>query len=212
MTPTLAPGSVLPTDAECASRVRAAPENRPSNTTANRTGVLVGVDYQVETWDPSFGMAGTAAALSQRINGHYTGTTDEIIQWGSCKWGFDTDLVRAVAVVESSWNQAKESDLVNGVPQSFGLLQVKRSAHLGTYPASAKSTAWNVDYALAYRRACYEGLIDWLHDTNPAYGAGDEWGCVGHWYSGGWLDAGARRYIEDVRRAVDERAWTRDGF
>jgi hypothetical protein len=27
------------------------------------------------------------------------GTTDEIIQWAACKWGIDTDVVRAQAVV-----------------------------------------------------------------------------------------------------------------
>src|SRR5450759_52649 len=31
------------------------------------------------------------------------GNTDEIIQWVSCKWGFDTDAARAQAIVESNW-------------------------------------------------------------------------------------------------------------
>ena len=37
-----------------------------------------------------------------RIDGNFTGTTDEIIQWAACKWGVSDDLVRAQAVHESN--------------------------------------------------------------------------------------------------------------
>jgi hypothetical protein len=86
-----------------------------------------------------------ADALRQRIDGVYTGTTDEIIRWAACKWGFDEDIIRAVAVNESNWNQSQLGDFLNGSPQSYGLVQVKKTAHVGTYPASQKSTSWNVD-------------------------------------------------------------------
>ena len=33
-----------------------------------------------------------------RITGNFTGTTDEIIQWAACKWGWSDNVVRAQAV------------------------------------------------------------------------------------------------------------------
>ena len=44
--------------------------------------------------------------LLQRVTGHHTGTTDENIQWAACKWGLPDNLLRAVAVRESTWYQA----------------------------------------------------------------------------------------------------------
>jgi len=43
--------------------------------------------------------------LLQRVDGQFTGTTDEIFQWAACKWGLPDDLLRAVAVRESTWYQ-----------------------------------------------------------------------------------------------------------
>ena len=43
--------------------------------------------------------------LLPRVTGHYTGTTDEIFQWAACKWGLPDDLLRAIAVRESTWYQ-----------------------------------------------------------------------------------------------------------
>ena len=41
------------------------------------------------------------------VTGRYRGTTDEILQWAARKWGFDPDLFRAVAAVESYWNMSR---------------------------------------------------------------------------------------------------------
>ena len=38
-------------------------------------------------------------------NSPWVGTTDEIFQWAACKWGVPDDLLRAVAVRESTWHQ-----------------------------------------------------------------------------------------------------------
>jgi hypothetical protein len=84
---TLPPGSTLPTDAECAARVRPAPEVRPQNAPYNAAR---GVQKNLTGPSPLFG----------RVDGNFTGTTDEIIQWTACKWGVDEDIVRAQAVVE----------------------------------------------------------------------------------------------------------------
>jgi hypothetical protein len=41
--------------------------------------------------------------LLPRVDGQFTGTTDEIFQWAACKWGLPDNLIRADAVEESTW-------------------------------------------------------------------------------------------------------------
>lgn len=43
--------------------------------------------------------------LLRRVTGHFTGRTDEIMQWAACKWGISDNVLRAVAVRESTWYQ-----------------------------------------------------------------------------------------------------------
>jgi len=43
--------------------------------------------------------------LLQRVTGHFTGRTDEIFQWAACKWGISDNVLRAIAVRESTWYQ-----------------------------------------------------------------------------------------------------------
>jgi len=43
--------------------------------------------------------------LLRRVDGQFTGTTDEIFQWAACKWGLADNLLRAIAVRESTWYQ-----------------------------------------------------------------------------------------------------------
>src|SRR5437764_14933613 len=183
---TLPPGSPLPSDAECATLVRQNPwEPRPQNNTANQTNVYA----------QGYRLTGSilekySGNYESRVTGNFTGTTDEIIQWAACKWGFDEDTVRAQAVKESWWRQATAGDREDGdcppgyggpCPHSFGLLQVRWNADPGsrtTFPLSRDATAFSVDYALAVRRACYDGYESWLDEVGGgrAYGAGDEWG------------------------------------
>jgi hypothetical protein len=189
------PGSALPSSAECAARVRRHPwEPRPANVTANHTtGHRVG---------PIEGASAKGnRRLVPRIDGNFTGTTDEIIQWAACKWGLDEDVLRAQAVVESNWYQSRVGD--GG--QSFGLLQIKASAHPGTFPASRDSTAFNVDYATGGWRLCYEGQLWWPSSR------GNLWGCIGSHFSGAWMDAGARGYARSVQTQLRLKRWTRFG-
>ncbi len=157
-----------------------------------------------------------------RVDGNFTGTTDEIIQWAACKWGFDEDVTRARAVQESYWEQSKLGDrsdnagtcalIGKSAPcwQSYGILQVKATVHKGTYPLAEQSTAFNVDYALGWLRACYEGAFShWLGDD---YAPGDEWGCIGAWYSGKWYDGGAAGYIGKVKAHLAARVWEEPHF
>jgi hypothetical protein len=195
---TLPPGAALPSDGECAERVRRYDwEPRPNNRLAN---------FTTGTGIASISGANDAgqAALTWRVNGNFTGWTDEIIQWGACKWGIDEDTVRAIAVWQSWWHQWFTSN--DG--ESHGLMSVNAFHHPGTHPVASNSTAFNVDYALAWHRACYEGYFDWVGaDTR-----GDLWGCVGLWRSGGWYDGTAANYIQEIQLIRDTRNWLQDYF
>ena len=212
---TLPPGSALPSDAECAARVRRNPwEPRPQNFIANHN-VITGYTFLPST-DPSF-------VYVSRVTGNFTGTTDEIIQWASCKWGIDEDTVRAQAVNESNWVQSSLGDC-NRAPtqlqtnncQSVGLLQIKAAdipaTIPGAWPYALNSTAFNVDLELAIKRACYDGKITWLHDKNPSYAAGDLWGCIGESFSGGWYDQGAIDYITKIKNYYNTKPWIAWGY
>ncbi len=209
----LPPGSRLPSGEQCARRVRRSSwEPRPENRAANHT---VPAHVALPDWtgvDPR-----ANKLLKPRVNGKFRGTTDEIIQWASCKWGFEDNLVRAMAVNESWWLQSTVSDDEDDpsrcpphfsppCPTSFGLLQIKHYVHRGTYPSSRTSTAFNVDYALAMQRVCYEGWLHYAHFPED-YRPGDRWGCVGFHYSGEWKNAAANAYIREVQSYYRERTW-----
>ncbi|MEM7096404.1 MAG: hypothetical protein AAF567_25590 [Actinomycetota bacterium] len=209
---TLPPGAGLPSDAECAERVRSEPlpETHPENATANRTagGPAVLIDGAHGFQDD---------ALAARISGDFTGTTEELIRWAACKWGFDEDLTRARVWTESSWEMDTEGDQTDDAEacaligldapcfQSYGLLQLKGTVHEDTYPRSTESTAWGLDYAMAWQRACFEGAFTWLDEQG--YMAGDVTGCVGAWFSGEWYDELALGYLDDVEERLSERPW-----
>jgi autotransporter family porin len=218
---TLPPGSILPSDAECAARVRPAPEVRSMNTPYNETRGVAGLSS-----DRNFA----------RVTGNFTGTTDEIIQWAACKWGFDEDVVRAQSAVESYWDQRAGGDLTSdsnscppghgiGVdghpgqcPDSWGLQQVRFTTFRWAFPAATlppiRSTAYNLDIALAARRNCYEGLEPWLNtvEHGQTYAAGDLWGCVGMWFSGRWYTQPSIDYINVVKDYLARRIWTTPDF
>jgi hypothetical protein len=191
---TLPPRSALPSDITCAATVRKSPwEPRPANRAANsRTPPAGWRQHPFQGFEPA-----AQARVVPRVDGRFTGTTDEILQWAACKWGFDADTVRAQAVSESDWQMSENGD--GG--SSWGILQVKPSAHPGTWPWARASTAYNVDYTLARRRACYEG---WSYEGPRT--RGDLWGCIGMWYSGTY-GSGYGRYVADVRHWYRTKPW-----
>jgi hypothetical protein len=100
----------LPGGVRCRARVHqstweprphnAGPNNRMPNVRQVHAAfaarpVAIGGSYK-RTWD---------SWLLQRVTGHYTGTTDEIFQWAACKWGISDNVLRAIAVRESTWYQ-----------------------------------------------------------------------------------------------------------
>ena len=181
----LPPGATLPTDATCAKQIKKAPEVRSGNSTANHTK-----PSSRPSLKGSWGSDANADADLARIDGNFTGTTDEIIQWASCKWGLEPDVTRAEAIVESNWHQTSQGAIQQDqtrcidnmqapCPLAFGIMQIRADFNPATYPNSAASTAYNLDFALGMRRACYDGHI-WLGTQTK----GNAWGCVGVHYSG----------------------------
>lgn len=102
--------SSLPADSQCAAQVRYSTwEPRPQNYQQNHTEPASGAMAASFSARPR-ALGGTYNTLwdtwlLRRVDGRYTGTTDEILQWAACKWGLPDNLIRADAVVESTWFQ-----------------------------------------------------------------------------------------------------------
>jgi len=191
------PGTDPLSDAEAAARVNQTNwEPRRQNAQENQRRPN---DDQIEDFRRRSEMVNR-----RHVTGRYRGTTDEILQWAARKWGFDPDLFRAVAAVESYWKMSAVGD--GGL--SFGIFQMKRTYHC-CLPLSSKYTAFNADYYGAILRAYYDGRQSWLNDVERGerYRAGDVWGSVGSWYAGRWRTAEALDYIRRVQQTVREEPW-----
>jgi autotransporter family porin len=225
---TVKPGAKLPTGAQCATWVRAYPlkENKGGNAGPNqRTGQHVGADIFSDN-------AQAMSRLGVRVDGQFTGTTEQILRWAACKWGVDEDVVRAQAAVESWWQQSTLGDWstdparcapghgigVDGkpgqCPESFGILQDRHPYQKSAWPGVTTSTAMNADLAYSIWRSCFEGYEGWLNDEDRVgtYAAGDQWGCVGRWMSGRWHTAESEDYVRQVRDYLGQRVWTTPDF
>jgi autotransporter family porin len=226
---TLPPGAELPSGAECARLVQASPspENRPANKQFNATvGSPVG---------PGFFPAGDSPqvkALVPRIDGDFTGTTQDILRWVACKWGIDQNIVFAQAAVESWWDQNELGDWQYDAkncapgyglgadgrpgqcPESFGIVQNKYIYEKPAWSGFSTSTAMNVDAAYAIWRSCYDGYEVWLNNQprGGQYHAGDVWGCIGRWNAGSWYTPEADRYIAMVEEYLHDRIWEQPSF
>ena len=141
------------------------------------------------------------------VTGRFKGTTDEILQWGARKWGFEPDLFRAVAVVESWWKMSTRGD----EGDSFGLMQVRRPYHC-CLPFIKTSTAFNVDYYGGILSAYYHGKQEWLNtvERGKRYKAGDLWGSVGVWASGRWHLGTSAWYVRMVKKRLRQKTWRTD--
>jgi hypothetical protein len=102
--------SSLPSDSQCAARVHHSTwEPRPANYQQNHTMPAPGAmaasfalrpRNRGHTYNPLWD-----TWLLPRVDGRFTGTTDEILQWAACKWGLPDNLIRADAAAESTWFQ-----------------------------------------------------------------------------------------------------------
>jgi Bacterial Ig domain len=230
----LPPGSTLPTDSQCAAGVAGDTyEPRPGNDVANNT-MPTASDLTSYKSNSAGGESGAPGSFLQRVDGQFTGSTDAILKWAACKWGFDENVTRATAVNESFWHQNNLGDVGNGI--SIGILQVKSRDYPSTCEAVASSqstsevtnsncysylsTAFDADYKLAQQRACFEGQVSYMIGESPAgypsYPNGTPeqmmWGCVGWWFSGHWYDSGAITYISQVQGFLSDQTWAQPGF
>jgi hypothetical protein len=225
------PGAVLPSDTDCAARVRSAPEVRHNqNAVPNRFGDVPnqtrGVAGAWRDGDPA------KAPFTARVTGNFVGTTDEIIQWASCKWGIDEDVARAQIAIESWWDQANSlgdwSSIAsrcdprfplgsvggNRCPESLGLGQTRYPYMQSAFPHAYDSSAYNLDVTYAIWRSCFEGTETWLNtvERGRTYAAGDMWGCVGRWFAGRWYTQRAVEYISAVQDYLSRRIWETTDF
>ncbi len=224
---TVPPGKKLPSGAQCATwvRARAIAENKGVNRRFNHTtGQHVGSKFL------SGDQPQADRLLVPRIDGHFTGTTEQILRWAACKWGIAQNVVFAQAAVESWWRQTTKGDWEsNGCPpghgpgadgkkglcpQSWGILQNRYPFEKSSWPGIAKSTAMNADTAYAIWRSCFDGYETWLNTVTHVgkYHGGDLWGCVGRWFDGRWHTGPAQQYIAKVKQYMRERIWTTRDF
>jgi hypothetical protein len=108
------PGNVaaLPSGATCATTVsRSSWEPRPDNYRPNHTVVDAAAVHASFAQRPRTGPDSSDydprwdSWLLARVDGQFTGTTDQIIQWAACKWGLPDNFLRAEADIESTWFQ-----------------------------------------------------------------------------------------------------------
>jgi hypothetical protein len=266
--------SSLPTAATCANDIRHSTwEPRPTNAQENATmpdTAAVRASFQARPRSSSYN-ANWDSWLLPRVDGQFTGSTDEIIQWAACKWGIDDNVLRAQAVRESTWySNARFSDgacywnygcgdafnseplsarttYCNHIatfghdyqadddtqqgdypwtqpqagmcPKTFSIIGIMawdnpawqapdpawQGNQNGTFPFSAQSTAFAMDYEAAYLRGCMEGWVSWL-------GSNDIWGCVGSWFSGDWHSPEADGYISRVQTELSNHTWLTSAF
>ena len=222
-------------DAEAASRITRVPEKRSGNAAANAykpsASELHAFLYGERNRDGK--LPAEYSHLYGKVTGGFTGTTDEIIQWGAHKWGIPEDWIRAQAAKESWWRHSTQlgdpttvrdvtrypaHSRIDGtrVYQSLGLMQVRydhpdgNRTGTGTEPLRWKSTAFNVDYTLATIRYYYDGLCSWC---TAGYTAGQQWESLGAWYNPyPWKNSSQMGYVSSVQNNLANRVWEGSGF
>jgi hypothetical protein len=180
-------------------------EPRPQNYTANHTKPTAA---QLAEWRSQSQMP-----YANLVDGQFTGTTDEIIQWAAYKWGLPVEVLRAVAALETWWDQSFVGD--NG--DSFGIFQVRRPYHcFGECTIVRESTAFTADYYGGIIRSYYDGKETWLNtvsaENGAPYAAGDLWGSIGAWASGRWHDAHAEEYVAAAKGYLASKPWLTPEF
>lgn len=157
--PTLPPGASLPSGSLCARWVRAKPlpERKPINRGFNQAP---GHHVSRASSTPGANDLRADTVIAARIDGAFTGTTQEILRWAACQWGIDEDLVNAQARRElvAPGLGLHPAACVPGYglgtdgrpgqcPQSFGILQNHHPFERSTWPGIERSTAMNADTA-----------------------------------------------------------------
>jgi hypothetical protein len=188
-------------DREAAERVdRTRKERNPENAAANRRRPTASELRRFRTRNDY-----VPPHYAARVTGDFRGSTDDIIEWAAWKWGIGENPLQALQ--ESDWKSSAAGD----DNTSFGVMQIKRTFHAGTFPLSRESTAFNLDYYGAVFRHYFDGKAPWLGDVERGepYRSGDVWGSVGAHFAGRWHTPPAEAYIRDVQEILREQRWRR---
>lgn len=192
-------------DRQASNLVTRAPETRPDNAAENhRVPTAAQLSYFRNHNEA------LPSRYLERVDGAFRGNTDEIIQWAAYKWGFDPELFRAVAAVESWWHMYTVGD----EGHAFGLFQVDEQYHC-CRKLAAGYTSWNADYYGAMLRSYYDGAQTWLSTVTgngSRYRAGDVWNSVGYWAAGRWDTETGHEYEAKVQKDLAERVWAQPYF
>lgn len=100
--------NTLPTSATCKASVNASTwEPRQDNYVPNHTVDSITAIHQSLESRPKDSNYDSRwnSWLQPRIGGQYKATTDKIFQWAACKWGIPDNVLRSMAVRESTWYQ-----------------------------------------------------------------------------------------------------------
>jgi hypothetical protein len=222
-------GKPLPDEATCAARVRrTGHEVRPDNAPYNKVAPTAAQLAKVSPFGSGRGFDNAALPMGKRLTGDFAGTTDEILQWAACKWGFDEDFVRADAYQHNQWHQGELSAWTSntslcpmGGPiragangqecaQVFSLFGITWQYHPSSWPMMRESTAYAVDYALGLQRVCFEGWVTYMKGWGPAgkmYGPNDEFGCAAWFFTGGWYDFATMQQVSHIKDTLAGRPW-----
>ncbi len=214
------------------------PEQRPTNVSANNTvpsdAALLAFHEQA-----ALGFNVMAKYVTGRP-GLASPSTDDLIQWASCKWGIPTEIERAQVYEESKWfnldgvgkglgdeacgaSKAEEEQIPaiarkggGCIYTSLSLAQVKwrlnNSPQPGTNPLRWQSTAFALDYLGATVRFYYDGFCpSWV---GSGCTAGNQWRSIAAWFSPNpWTgNSGATKYEGEVQHWLAEKPWTKAGF
>jgi F5/8 type C domain-containing protein len=164
--------------------------------------------------------------LRAHVDGDFTGTTDETIQWAAWKWGIDEDVIRAEMQSETNWDHHDGVVNAGDNGQSFGISQIKVTVHDGFdqqadqtgHPSgggsAAHSLSLNLDYYGYVLRAAMNGCEGWLagadtstHAYPPTSTSDALWGAVGRWYCGCWWQSGSDAYRQGVQQHLADADW-----
>ena len=225
-------------DAQAAALAVPATENRPGNAAANQyrpssTELSAFLNNEKDLYGRG---PVQVNPYYKYVTGGFSGTTDQIIQWGAEKWGIPADWLRAEYIDESKWNMSQLGDLTtvanplaypvqsratgNQVYQSLGITQLKwnhpdrNTTGIGTEPLRWKSSAFNVDYQAATVRFYFDnpnGMRSAWGDST--YSPCNNWLSIGGWYDPSpWNNSGQQSYVQTVQNILANRTWTKPGF
>jgi hypothetical protein len=224
-------------DAQAAALVIGMTENRPSNLSANHyrpSSTELAAFHNNET-DKKGLRPAQFNPYTAYVTGGFTGTTDEIIQWGAAKWGIPPDWLRAEYIQESRWNMSQLGDLTTvsdvtkypaysrysstQVYQSLGISQVKwnhpdaNNAGIGTEPLRWKSTAFNVDYELSMVRFYFDNPKGARSSWGDAYSSCNDWLSLAAWFQPyPWNNSGQQTYATKIQTLLASKTWQLSSF